>query len=135
MVSRAHTARRFLGCGRDLERGRCSKAAHRDPVALLDALESVPEAVLHVVDDLTCDARGAARAGMRAAWLRPAHQDVRVMTYTHMIRELKGKPRISAEKEITRARRKPGGPQLDLRRGAQSASRPRSGGKCVHRPQ
>jgi len=37
-----------------------------------------------------------------------------VMTYTHVIRELKGEPRISAEKQIERARRKargpPGGP-------------------------
>lgn len=29
-----------------------------------------------------------------------------VMTYTHVIRELKGEPRISAEKQIKRARRK-----------------------------
>jgi integrase len=36
-----------------------------------------------------------------------------VMTYTHVIRELKGEPRISAEKQIERARRKTRGPQVD----------------------
>jgi integrase len=44
-----------------------------------------------------------------------------VMTYTHVIRELKGEPRISAEKQIERARRKARGPQVDPKAGAESA--------------
>jgi integrase len=44
-----------------------------------------------------------------------------VMTYTHVIRELKGEPRISAEKQIKRARRKARGPQVDPKAGAGSA--------------
>jgi integrase len=44
-----------------------------------------------------------------------------VMTYTHVIRELKGEPRISAEKQIERARRKARGPQVDPKAGARSA--------------
>jgi hypothetical protein len=32
-----------------------------------------------------------------------------VMTYTHVIRELKGEPRVSAEEQIERARRNSGG--------------------------
>jgi integrase len=44
-----------------------------------------------------------------------------VMTYTHVIRELKGEPRISAEKQIERARRKARGPQVDPRAGTGSA--------------
>jgi hypothetical protein len=43
------------------------------------------------------------------------------MTYTHVIRELKGEPRISAEKQIERARRKARGPQVDPKAGAESA--------------
>jgi integrase len=37
-----------------------------------------------------------------------------VMTYTHVIRELKGEPRVSAEEQIERARRDSGGPWVDL---------------------
>jgi integrase len=44
-----------------------------------------------------------------------------VMTYTHVIRELKGEPRISAEKQIERARCKARGPQVDPKAGAESA--------------
>jgi integrase len=44
-----------------------------------------------------------------------------VMTYTHVIRELKGEPCIPAEKQIERARRKPRGPQVDPKAGARSA--------------
>jgi integrase len=44
-----------------------------------------------------------------------------VMTYTHVIRELKGEPRISAEKQIERARRKARGPQVDPKAGTRSA--------------
>jgi hypothetical protein len=44
-----------------------------------------------------------------------------VGTYTHVIRELKGEPRISAEKQIERARRMPRGPQVDPKAGARSA--------------
>ncbi len=44
-----------------------------------------------------------------------------VMTYTHVIRELKGEPRISAEKQIERARSKARGPQVDPKAGARSA--------------
>jgi 4-aminobutyrate aminotransferase-like enzyme len=44
-----------------------------------------------------------------------------VMTYTHVIRELKGEPRISAEKQINRARRKARGPQVDPKADAGSA--------------
>jgi integrase len=44
-----------------------------------------------------------------------------VMTYTHVIRELKGEPRISAEKQIERTRRKARGPQVDPKAGARSA--------------
>jgi integrase len=36
-----------------------------------------------------------------------------VLTYTHVIRELKGEPRIPAEKQMKRARRKARGPQVD----------------------
>jgi hypothetical protein len=43
------------------------------------------------------------------------------MTYTHVIRELKGEPRISAEKQIERARRNARGPQVDFRAGAPGA--------------
>jgi integrase len=44
-----------------------------------------------------------------------------VMTYTHVIRELKGEPRISAEKQIERARSKARGPQVDPRADSRSA--------------
>jgi integrase len=44
-----------------------------------------------------------------------------VMTYTHVIRELKGEPRLSAEKQIERARSKARGPQVDPKAGARSA--------------
>jgi integrase len=44
-----------------------------------------------------------------------------VMTYTHVIRELKGEPRMSAEKQINRARRKTRGPQVDPQADAGSA--------------
>lgn len=40
-----------------------------------------------------------------------------VMTYTHVIRELKGEPRVSAEEQIERARRDSGGPWVDLNAG------------------
>lgn len=36
-----------------------------------------------------------------------------VMTYTHVIRELKGEPRTSAEKQIGKARGESRGPQMD----------------------
>jgi hypothetical protein len=36
-----------------------------------------------------------------------------VMTYTHVIRELKGEPRVSAEEQIEQARRDRRGPQVD----------------------
>jgi hypothetical protein len=53
----------------------------------------------------------------------PAHApQMAVMTYTLVIRELKGEPRTSAEKQIKRARRKPGGPQLDPRPMCESTS-------------
>jgi integrase len=44
-----------------------------------------------------------------------------VMTYTHVIRVLKGEPRISAEKQIKRARHKARGPQVDPKGGCRSA--------------
>lgn len=44
-----------------------------------------------------------------------------VMTYTHVIRELKGEPRISAEKQIEQARSKARGPQVDPKAGSRSA--------------
>jgi hypothetical protein len=37
-----------------------------------------------------------------------------VMTYTHVIRELKGEPRVSAEEQIEKARSRSRGPQVDL---------------------
>jgi integrase len=57
-----------------------------------------------------------------------------VMTYTHVIRELKGEPRIPAEKQIERARRKPRGPYVDPTAGARSAQETRSGGKMPANP-
>jgi integrase len=36
-----------------------------------------------------------------------------VMTYTHVIRELKGEPRVSAEEQIEQARSDRRGPQVD----------------------
>jgi hypothetical protein len=44
-----------------------------------------------------------------------------VMTYTHVIRELKGEPRVAAETQIERARGKARGPQVDPKAGARSA--------------
>jgi integrase len=43
-----------------------------------------------------------------------------VMTYTHVIRELRGEPRTSAEQQIQRARRNARGPQVDPKAGAGS---------------
>ena len=37
-----------------------------------------------------------------------------VRTYAHVIRELKGEPRVSAEEQIERARREVGGPWVDV---------------------
>jgi hypothetical protein len=54
-----------------------------------------------------------------------------VMTYTHVIRELKGEPRVSAEEQIERARRDSGGPWVDLMRSSPS-SRCLSGRKSLH---
>jgi hypothetical protein len=39
-----------------------------------------------------------------------------VMTYTHVIRELKGEPRVSAEEQIEQARRDRRGPRWTLTR-------------------
>jgi integrase len=64
------------------------------------------------------------RAGMSIPELAEQMGDspqMTVMTYTHVIRELKGEPRISAEKQIERARRKARGPQVDPKAGARSA--------------
>jgi integrase len=43
-----------------------------------------------------------------------------VMTYTHVIRELRGEPRTSAEQQIQRARRNARGPQVDPKASAGS---------------
>jgi hypothetical protein len=57
-----------------------------------------------------------------------------VMTYTHVIRELKGEPAYLCRKADQTSSAKACGPEVDPKRGTGSAKRTRSGGKNACTP-